>query len=825
MYFLYKINKNEKIRTNDRSGGRIWKIVRHLLTNPSTRSMSSLSCYNPALESAVDAYASRLLRLQSAQEAAIDPSVGPYVTSVIRSSLNSDVALSSVSDFSLESMIEYDSLIELIQDHCGMDPEVSREVLRRIAMAVCTGVVTECEESTHTWNTTNSSISTHEHNTTSYGYRPDVDHASPQDTNMWNNRFYETLNASGTNSSSVHLGGIYSSDGDKMIPSAYMEDYTIFRNEVKYTNQGVADEQKFVPSLSFSESDFSSNRVSPPSSKYSCDDSMFPSSSIIEPHRVGESSIIPSTDHLIPIELLGVIEDATKQSTSMPKEENAESSISNNTPPPHLQEGDGKGAVLCEYAAVENEEKSSAVSGNKIKGKKGKNKATEIAALLFKPSRPRSNSVQEMKSPKLHTPSLPLVPSLASLSFSNGAEHYLNHMPGSFTQNFESSTQILLSLNPTICEEAAYEASLIADTDINLAQHVIDGALSAPPVCRHMLNDSCYRSDCQFSHDVDGHTCLFWLKGRCGKGDGCRFLHGFSQKLLDDVKVDYLPEYMRTATGIEAGKTLQVTNRTYATQSTQNNQSIQTANLVQHNMKTSLTTATRQALNRTGSFDFHSTVNSFHGDASDDKTSSILFHSSMWKASSNSSPSITTYISNKEANISSAVISSSSSNSTKTNALNSFASIASNGYRSTSFSYDHVENYEYSTSDNSFVRIPQDLWHANDNRSSAAFQIAEPIARYSEVSRSVMRDDIIDLHFQSLKTFPIVLSQILPEKLRSYKEVWIISGSGHHVSRNSHQKSGGVLDNAVIEWLTANEYNFTRGKDKNGFGGAVLVKR
>jgi len=76
-----------------------------------TRSMTSLSCHNPALESAVDAYASRLLRLQSAQEAIIDPSVGPYVTSVIRSSLGSDDALSPVSEFSIESMIEYESLM------------------------------------------------------------------------------------------------------------------------------------------------------------------------------------------------------------------------------------------------------------------------------------------------------------------------------------------------------------------------------------------------------------------------------------------------------------------------------------------------------------------------------------------------------------------------------------------------------------------------------------------------------------------------------------------------------------------------------------------
>lgn len=99
------------------------------------------------------------------------------------------------------------------------------------------------------------------------------------------------------------------------------------------------------------------------------------------------------------------------------------------------------------------------------------------------------------------------------------------------------------------------------------------------------------------------------------------------------------------------------------------------------------------------------------------------------------------------------------------------------------------------------------------------------MARYKEVSQYVQRQDVIDLHYQSVKTFAVVLRNVLPEKLREHGEAWIVTGSGHHVNRNSHQKSGGVLETAVHSWLTSNSYKFVKGRDKNGFGGALLVKR
>ena len=84
---------------------------------------------------------------------------------------------------------------------------------------------------------------------------------------------------------------------------------------------------------------------------------------------------------------------------------------------------------------------------------------------------------------------------------------------------------------------------------------------------------------------------------------------------------------------------------------------------------------------------------------------------------------------------------------------------------------------------------------------------------------------MIDLHFQSIKTFPVVLSEVLPDKLVKFSQVWIVTGTGHHVGNKTHQKGGGALENAVVEWLQHEGYGFKRGKDRNGQGGAILVER
>ena len=124
------------------------------------------------------------------------------------------------------------------------------------------------------------------------------------------------------------------------------------------------------------------------------------------------------------------------------------------------------------------------------------------------------------------------------------------------------------------------------------------------------------------------------------------------------------------------------------------------------------------------------------------------------------------------------------------------------------------------------VRIPQDLWNPSERRDSSVFHIPDPMRRYREVSSTHPRRDVLDLHFQSVRTFPVVLLRVLPDKLRECgggEGVWIVTGSGHHVNRG-HQKTGGVLEGAVLSWLDEHGYDYLRGKDRNGYCGAVLVK-
>lgn len=101
---------------------------------------------------------------------------------------------------------------------------------------------------------------------------------------------------------------------------------------------------------------------------------------------------------------------------------------------------------------------------------------------------------------------------------------------------------------------------------------------------------------------------------------------------------------------------------------------------------------------------------------------------------------------------------------------------------------------------------------------------------------------LLDVHFQSAKTVVPVLDRFLPSALADNDEVWIITGSGHHVAvghqrREDKTASGGVLYNAVRRYLEEREednnavgWKFFLGKDTSGgknttSGGAFLVCR
>mmetsp|Transcript_21858 Transcript_21858/g.41344 ORF Transcript_21858/g.41344 Transcript_21858/m.41344 type:complete len:488 (-) Transcript_21858:70-1533(-) len=307
--------------------------------------------------------------------------------------------------------------------------------------------------------------------------------------------------------------------------------------------------------------------------------------------------------------------------------------------------------------------------------------------------------------------------------------------PYQIEQAFESSVEILLSMNPDISEDAARQALQLVQGDVNWGQYMVDVALTAPPVCRHLLNDGCYRRDCQFSHDIDGHTCVFWLQGRCGKGASCPFRHGFDEKALEAVMPPASTEEQYPPLVTEEDPPLSSTPTTTSTSNTQG---------------------------------------------------------SIWSRTSSTS----------------------------------FAQVASQGGPPDSAFPSLSLTSKMTTLKNiRRVDIPQDLWNAHENREAAVFYIADPLERYHAVSSTVRRQNVIDLHFQSTKTFSVVLQSILPSKLADHSEVWIVTGTGHHVGSRTHQKGGGALENVVVDWLTEHGYKFARGRDRNGLGGALLVQR
>jgi hypothetical protein len=601
-----------------------------------------------ATESAVDAYATRVLQASTPPEAFLDTSLGPYVTSVLRATeeLNLDVTL----------LAEFESLVELLEDQCNMEPEVATRALEQIAQAVVTGTI-------------------------------------PPETRKH------------------QAGGLY-------------------------TN-GVGSSLDSYPAAmhSFEASALTFEQLS------------------IDPYTPtaagGPSPLKPS--NLIPVDLLGFLDDPSPRHQRYPSGSIPAAAPVPVTPLVEEQKTASEEAFpplgVAASIGSTTTKGSSSKKGPKTKGvSKGRHSDKELAAALFRPSRVRQNSIdiEEASPPQSSVPPP-----------TQGPQHVYANDPY-FQQRVASCVEILLSMNGEVGEMAAAEAALMAQADFNVAQYIIDKALTAPPVCRHMLQDGCYRSDCQFSHDVEGHTCLFWLRGRCTKPVSvCKFLHGFHPKLMEGMASAATPtesqEYSYPPPGFSSSN---------------------------GNVMSASPWLTPSVAESSGSNSYSSSAGSSNGV--------------------------------------------------------SFANIASRGgnaFSQASLPPNPTILDPLATIPT--VRIPQNLWNAHENRDASVFYIADPLERYRQVSqmngaaaRHGTDYEIIDLHFQSTKTFATVLEQILPQKLQIATEaaVWIVTGTGHHVGSKTHQKGGGALERSVMQWLLDQGYSFAKGKDRNGLGGALLVK-
>ena len=675
---------NQPLR-NEKNDDQTMKTVR--IAPLQSQHMMDQHLSNAAVESAVDAYATRILKQTSPPEACIDESLGPYVTSMLRCSLTEDLAVRNIDEF--------ESLMELLEEQCSLTPDGAETALEEIAMAVKTGIV-------------------------------------PVESKPNYGCYFGLLqlpdNSKGSESSSPQYVGLL---------KATME-------------QGVDNFLSASEELVGVDNNYSA------------------------PFEIqGRTPLKP--DRLIPVDLLGVLDDPTTPALMKVREKPEEL-----FPP-----------LGTESKPVEVVKKSG--KPPPASSKPSKQDASLLAATLFRPARPRQNSINEEVSPTLQPVTTPELTCQMEATFDDNFF---------YQQQWEAVVEMLLSINADLSEAAAADAATLGGSDINVAQFIIDQALSAPPVCRHMLNDGCYRSDCSFSHDVDGHTCLFWLRNRCGKGDACRFRHGFSEKLLDGFNHDIAKE--------EHPVGLPCVNTSTRSQPIP----IATKNLVSHNMNTPFSTP--QFNSPFASYKSESFSSGSFGAFSLNQASNSL--SSSWGERASQSKSSSFSLDQKQER-----------------AGFSFASIASKGYKGGSYSSKVVSTDETlspaflspsatSQQKAKFIKIPQDLWNPHVNRNAGAFHIASPLERFKEVSKTVSRNDVIDLHFQSTKTFAIVLETVLPQKLREHGEAWIVTGSGHHVARQTHQKGGGALESAVLIWLETEDYPFVRGRDRNGHGGALLVK-
>lgn len=465
----------------------------------SSDTVSKISCKSTI---AVDAYATRVLKEQSGPEACIDDSLGPYVTSLLRSSLE------SCADDDITRIPEYESLMELLEEHCNLSEELAKSTLRSIVFAVRTGNVGLYQV-------------------------PSL----PNRPNSGNDR-----HLGGSSIGSIDVGSPWAtsmgSEGELGMESLFLLNKSL-------QEENIVKEQRSLNAFSVSQEHQTQNYP------YSFLDSERENITPGAGTTFNGNGMTPlKPDHLIPVDLLGVLDDP---------------------PTPGAEKGKVNPAFLGSLPPAS--KTSNSVHG---KGKKhSKKAANDLAAALFRSSsRSRQCSFDDTKSPKLKPSSTPY-----STPFSSPADPATRL----FQQQIDSAIEILLSMNADLGGEAAAEAALVANRDVNIAQYVIDGAISASPVCRHMLNAGCYRSDCQFSHDVEGHTCLFWLRGRCGKGAECRFMHGFGEKLLDGINKDLLKDQQDGEKGVNNGFSLNGSGKSSCLKSAP--LPIRTANLTERNTR------------------------------------------------------------------------------------------------------------------------------------------------------------------------------------------------------------------------------------------------
>ena len=689
-----------------------------------------------ASDEAIDSYSTKVL--QRLSEDNVDSNVGPYVTSLLRCADIHDTD-------ELSSMEEYDSLLELLEDQCNMKRDVATEALRTIASAVITRMLPLSELASVNGKRNNNiaRLALYTGGESSLdSFQSMREHLPSNGTSAINIEPYTPTGGGAPsplkpdNLIPSELFGVL----DKTSPAATLttpaaSSYQVGQHSQQRIGVGTGTQvfQYNTPPTNRS--------ARPPTIPYTQATIQRYSHAQTQYHHQPYQQHINLSSPPVP-KSAALPENNTEDFPPLGKTADDEfPSLGASTSKSKRSRPSGAKTIKIASPGASATSQNSNRKNSTTKKQHGSEISDkELAAALFRPARPRQNSIESEQDGSNSNTQRSRGSSVGSYHAAvpenvDGGAHAAYNMMNDyyFQQQLASCVEILLSMNQELSEEAAMEAALIAQLDYNLAQHIVDSAMSLPPICKYMMQEGskCFRSDCVFSHDIDSHTCLFWIRGRCGKGNLCKFLHGFDTSGLPTacVKVDADP----SIDPIQYG-----------------------SSYPQH---------------QAGGFPQHAAT-----------------ETSGWNSS--------------------------------------FANIAKEGYGKNKF---QGTNSTLPTSTRvpplPTVRIPQDLWNPHENRDAAWFGIADPIERYQKVMTVVSRHDVIDLHFQSLKTFSDVLSVVLPAKLEEIDQVWIVTGTGHHVGSNTHQKGGGALEQAVIRWLSEEGYTFHQGKDRNGLGGALLVKQ
>jgi hypothetical protein len=740
----------------------------------------------------VGKYATFLLQKNSPEEfrSSIDDSLGPYIISILMEFIQSASATTrrALSDGSVtlhHVWNDYENVLELILEHCSMSSrDVASETLQDIFHATSTKTVSvQLMREYESYMDAQKTLLSHG----KLEHWIDDTNTSTSYADVHNQYQHQTMNH-------------YSVDKD--FDDTELE--SLVGQMMFHDNE---EEEEAMPQATRQEGRAAYNEKS---------------SSYISPHPVG--SDVPLENRNSPVNFINTVSISNSPNSASSVNGNLTVTDNSKSQPPRPSKS---------TTGVKEQKKRSKAADDML--------AKDVAAALFKPSRPRSNSnLSDSATAKRNnatTVSPKLMPQAAMSTsppnvgfltdncsnacyFPTGT--YLHQEQDNYqdvmAQQIEATAELLLTIQNDLSTNAAWTASMMAYGDVNVAYYLIEQALNAPPICRHMLQYACYRADCAFSHDVDGHTCTFWLKGRCGKGDSCRFLHGFNEALLKDV-MDHVDQSSST---IVASDPLDHQQQPGQTEDSlvrfcpASGGAIVTQNLLLHNEKQKKD----NTIGRTSGSPYTSTRPLTPGSLPPDLTLN-----NSW-----SSSSMQPYVHAADFSGTTAV---------------SFARIAaSNSMTAPSLSLSSAAATDQSSFSSNVVqkekvkKIPQDLWTCSTNRDPSLFHIADPIERFNAVNDAHIRAKqlssglpyVMDLHFQSVKTAQIVLANVLPQKLEEISKisqreagVWIITGSGHHVNAQSHQKRNGVLENAVLKWLQDEGYEHFIGKDRNGFSGAIYV--